>query len=115
MSLEELALDSLTVDTAHKGTCPASPGARPFRFGGSDIKAAHAGVRGPNNGKRLENRVDLGLVASRGNPSTLDGIDLTNAQDQLGDLTAGQSHPFTLKVTPGDLGISKSGVYELAV
>ncbi|WP_149038419.1 DUF6049 family protein [Kitasatospora sp. MBT63] len=83
--------------------------------GHGDIKSAHIGVRAPVSGKKLGTRNEVMLVAQRSTPTGTDGVDVTNAEVPLGDLTPGQSHDFSIPVATADLELSKSGVYELAV
>ncbi len=84
--------------------------------GGSELKSTHIAVRmPPSNDKPLQTRSELGLIASRGTPSGQDGIDSAATNQQLGNIAPGQSHPFSITVTPSQLGIDETGVYELAV
>ncbi len=83
--------------------------------GKSALKAAHAAVRKPNSGKPLQRRSELGNVAGRGPLLNTDGIELDSPQYALPELAPGQSQAYTLSVAVNDLGLSESGVYELAV
>ncbi|MDH6576379.1 DUF6049 family protein [Kitasatospora sp. MAP5-34] len=83
---------------------------------GSELKSTHVAVRNPYENKPVQTRSDLGLIASRNTPAGLDGTDQNpGSNQQLGNLGAGQSRPFSVTVTPGQLGFDGTGVYELAV
>ncbi|SOB82939.1 DUF6049 family protein [Streptomyces sp. 1331.2] len=81
--------------------------------GKSALKGAHAAVRKP--GRPLDRRSDLTSVAGRSTPSSADGVELESPQYALPELNPGQTLPYTLSVAVNDLGMSASGVYELAV
>ncbi|MFF0411415.1 DUF6049 family protein [Kitasatospora sp. NPDC004745] len=83
--------------------------------GKAALKDAHAAVRKPNSGKPLQRRNDLSLVAGRTVPTGQDGVELDSPQFALPPLGPGQSQPYTLGVAVNELGMSESGVYELAV
>ncbi|MFJ9693029.1 DUF6049 family protein [Kitasatospora sp. NPDC101183] len=83
--------------------------------GKSALKAAHAAVRKPASGKPLQRRSELGSVAGRGPLVNADGVELDSPQYALPELAPGQSQAYTLGVAVSDLGLSESGVYELAV
>ncbi|WP_052706377.1 DUF6049 family protein [Streptomyces rubellomurinus] len=83
--------------------------------GKSVLKGAHAAVRKPYSGKPLQRRGDLAMVAGRGTPMERDGAELESPQYALPELGPGQSQQYTLGVAVSDLGLSESGVYELAV
>ncbi|MFJ7909588.1 DUF6049 family protein [Kitasatospora sp. NPDC096204] len=83
--------------------------------GKSAVKGAHAAVRKPNTGRPLDRRSDLANVADRSTPDSRDGVELDSPQYALPELGPGQSQPYTLSVAVGDLGLSASGAYELAV
>ncbi|MGW3073814.1 MULTISPECIES: DUF6049 family protein [unclassified Kitasatospora] len=83
--------------------------------GKSAVKGAHAAVRKPNTGRPLDRRSDLANVAARSTPDNRDGVELDSPQYALPELGPGQSQPYTLSVAVGDLGLSASGAYELAV
>ncbi|MFI6153630.1 DUF6049 family protein [Kitasatospora sp. NPDC051170] len=83
--------------------------------GKSALKGAHAAVRKPASGKPLQRRSELGNVAGRGPLLNTDGIELDSPQYALPELAPGQSQAYTLSVAVNDLGLSESGVYELAV
>ncbi|MFE6056509.1 DUF6049 family protein [Kitasatospora sp. NPDC056446] len=83
--------------------------------GKSALKSAHAAVRKPFSGKPLDRRSDLANVAGRSAPSGSDGVELDSPQYALPELNPGQTLPYTLSVAVNELGMSASGVYELAV
>ncbi|GHF29591.1 hypothetical protein GCM10018790_03830 [Kitasatospora xanthocidica] len=83
--------------------------------GQSALKGAHAAVRKPYSGKPLDRRSDLAGVAGRSTPVEPDGVELDSPQYALPELNPGQTLPYTLSVAVNDLGLSSSGVYELAV
>ncbi|MEU9045162.1 MULTISPECIES: DUF6049 family protein [unclassified Kitasatospora] len=83
--------------------------------GKSALKGAHAAVRKPFSGKPLDRRSDLANVAGRSAPDGKDGVELDSPQYALPELNPGQTLPYTLSVAVNDLGLSSSGVYELAV
>ncbi|WP_158713925.1 DUF6049 family protein [Kitasatospora aureofaciens] len=83
--------------------------------GKSALKGAHAAVRKPVSSKPLQRRSELQGVASRTTPRGDDGTELDSPQYALPELKPGQSLPYTLSVAVSDLGLSESGVYELAV
>ncbi|MFF3001430.1 DUF6049 family protein [Kitasatospora sp. NPDC057940] len=83
--------------------------------GKAAVKNAHAAVRKPLSSKPLQRRSDLSLVATRSGPSNSDGVELDSPQYALPELGPGQNQPYTLSVSVSDLGLSDSGVYELAV
>ncbi|MFJ2862805.1 DUF6049 family protein [Kitasatospora sp. NPDC087314] len=83
--------------------------------GKSALKGAHAAVRKPVSGKPLQRRSELSSVAGRSGPGNSDGVELDSPQYALPELGPGQSQPYTLGVAVSDLGLSESGVYELAV
>ncbi|MFJ7273427.1 DUF6049 family protein [Kitasatospora sp. NPDC098663] len=83
--------------------------------GKAAVKNAHAAVRKPLSSKPLQRRSDLSLVATRSGPSSYDGVELDSPQYALPELGPGQNQPYTLSVSVSDLGLSDSGVYELAV
>ncbi|MEU8924088.1 DUF6049 family protein [Kitasatospora sp. NPDC048545] len=83
--------------------------------GKSALKGAHAAVRKPYSGKPLDRRSDLANVAGRTTPIGTDGVELDSPQYALPELNPGQTLPYTLSVAVNDLGLSSSGVYELAV
>ncbi|MFJ4191687.1 DUF6049 family protein [Kitasatospora sp. NPDC089509] len=83
--------------------------------GKSALKGAHAAVRKPVSSKPLQRRSELQGVAARTTPKGEDGVELDSPQYALPELNPGQSQPYTLSVAVSDLGLSESGVYELAV
>ncbi|MBV2152835.1 DUF6049 family protein [Kitasatospora sp. SUK 42] len=83
--------------------------------GKSAIKGAHAAVRKPVSSKPLQRRSELAAVADRSAPSDRDGVELDSPQYALPELNPGQNQSYTLSVAVSDLGLSESGVYELAV
>ncbi|MFD5465173.1 DUF6049 family protein [Kitasatospora sp. NPDC127059] len=83
--------------------------------GKSALKGAHAAVRKPVSSKPLQRRSELQGVATRTTPRGDDGIELDSPQYALPELNPGQSQAYTLSVAVSDLGLSESGVYELAV
>ncbi|MBO1418186.1 DUF6049 family protein [Streptomyces sp. FH025] len=83
--------------------------------GRSAVKGAHAAVRKPVSSKPLQRRSELASVATRSTPSDRDGVELDSPQYALPELNPGQSQSYTLSVAVSDLGLSDSGVYELAV
>ncbi|MFJ9459510.1 DUF6049 family protein [Kitasatospora sp. NPDC101447] len=83
--------------------------------GKSALKNAHAAVRKPYSGRPLDRRSDLANVAGRTTPIERDGVELDSPQYALPELNPGQTLPYTLSVAVNDLGLSSSGVYELAV
>ncbi|MFJ9839036.1 DUF6049 family protein [Kitasatospora sp. NPDC101155] len=83
--------------------------------GKSALKGAHAAIRRPASSKPLQRRSELQLVATRNAPGSADGVELDSPQYALPELNPGQSQPYTLSVAVSDLGLSDSGVYELAV
>lgn len=83
--------------------------------GKTALKAAHAAVRKPSSGKPLQRRGELGNAAGRGPLLGADGTELDSPQYALPELAPGQSQAYTLSVAVNDLGLSESGVYELAV
>ncbi|MFF2075138.1 DUF6049 family protein [Kitasatospora sp. NPDC058162] len=83
--------------------------------GRSALKGAHAAVRKPVSSKPLQRRSELQNVATRTTPRGDDGTELDSPQYALPELSPGQSLPYTLSVAVSDLGLSESGVYELAV
>ncbi|MFJ8627545.1 DUF6049 family protein [Kitasatospora sp. NPDC093550] len=83
--------------------------------GKSALKGAHAAVRKPYSGRPLDRRSDLANVAGRSAPDGKDGVELESPQYALPELNPGQTLPYTLSVAVNDLGLSSSGVYELAV
>ncbi|MET8622359.1 DUF6049 family protein [Kitasatospora sp. NPDC004669] len=83
--------------------------------GKSAIKGAHAAVRKPVSSKPLQRRSELQSVATRNAPGGADGVELDSPQYALPELKPGESQPYTLSVAVSDLGLSDSGVYELAV
>ncbi|MFD4532329.1 DUF6049 family protein [Kitasatospora sp. NPDC058397] len=83
--------------------------------GKAAVKNAHAAVRKPLSSKPLQRRSDLSLVTTRSGPTNSDGVELDSPQYALPELGPGQNQPYTLSVSVSDLGLSDSGVYELAV
>ncbi|MER6302980.1 DUF6049 family protein [Kitasatospora sp. NPDC001539] len=78
--------------------------------GKSALKGAHAAIRKPA-AKPMQRRSELQLMTTRNAP----GVELDSPQYALPELNPGQTQAYTLSVAVSDLGLSDSGVYELAV
>ncbi|MDH6127664.1 DUF6049 family protein [Kitasatospora sp. GP82] len=109
-----VTIDTVTPTVAGQNDTVTITG-RVTNSGDSGLKGAHAAVRRPVGERPLSTRSDISQVAGRTTPTSQDGIDLPAPLAEMGNIAPGQTRSFTLQVSPSDLKLNKSGVYELAV
>lgn len=80
--------------------------------GSGTIAHPHAGIK---LGGKQNTRSNIANVMSRSDPTDADGTELKSPQQQLGELPAGGTAKFELKVAESDLKLDHNGVYELSV